>query len=133
MTLPLSAHQHVHEDQHWVTLTPVAPLDVLGPLARALAEAGVLEEFCFLGRNLGRRRLVSWDALRGAGIDWAQVLGVKLSVDETHQLAAALERAAWEPDTCRATNCNFFAAEDSRFCAEHEAEFADPWMTDGVA
>lgn len=136
MTLPV-ARQEVHEDQHWVTLSPYAPLDVLGPLARALADAGMLEEFAILGRNrranaVFPRGLLAADTILRSGIDWPAVLGTRLSAHDANQLAADLTEAAWEPAQCPVVadgfKCNSYAIPEVGSCAEHEAALADPWM-----
>lgn len=98
-------HDHDgHAEGYGIRIQPL-PADVLPRIARALAAAGLLEEFAVLGRNRtadGLRGAVSLRILTSPhnAIDWDAVLGIDLTPEHATRLAVELERHAEEPPEC---------------------------------
>lgn len=95
-------HDHDgHAEGYGIRLQPL-PADTLPRIARALAQAGLLEEFAILGRNPGWRGRHAIGVITNpvTGIDWDQVLGIDLTPEHATRLAVELERHAEEPPEC---------------------------------
>lgn len=89
-----------HAQGYGIRLQPL-PADTLPRIARALADAGLLEEFTILARNPGWRGAFALNVItRDTTIDWDTVLGIDLTPEAAARLAVDLERHAEEPPEC---------------------------------
>jgi hypothetical protein len=126
----ITADVHLEDDRHTVILDASAiayPLDgFMATLARTLADVGLLDEFCTLGRNRSShpRVLAAVDALQSEP-SIARLLQLTLTPEDADRLAVDLQDAALERTTCRCGNY----AVDGKHCAVH----VDPEDGDDVA
>ncbi|MGN6245154.1 MAG: hypothetical protein ACTHQ3_15990 [Motilibacteraceae bacterium] len=125
----ITADRVVEDDRHTVILNASVvayPLDGLLPtLARTLADVGLLDEFCTLGRNRSShpRVMAAVDALRSEP-SIARLLQLTLTPEDAERIATDLRDAALEPAKCRCGNY----AVDGEHCGPHipdPAEDAD--------
>ena len=127
----ITADVHLEDDRHTVILdaSPIAyPLDGLLPtLARTLADVGLLDEFCTLGRNRSShpRVLAAVDALASEP-SIARLLQLTLTPADADRLVVDLQDAALERPRC--ARCSNFAV-DREQCLAH----VDPEDGDDVA
>lgn len=130
----ITADHHVEDDRHTVILDASAiayPLDgLLATLARTLADVGLLDEFCVLGRNRSShpRVLQAVEALRSEP-QIARLLQLTLTPADAERIATDLQDAALEPERCTFPGCGSYAV-DREHCSPH---LADPCEDDDVA
>ena len=126
----ITADVHLEDDRHTVILdaSPIAyPLDgFMATLARTLADVGLLDEFCTLGRNRSShpRVLAAIDALTSEP-SIARLLKLTLTPEDADRIAVDLRDAALERPKCRCGNY----AVDGEHCPAH----VDPEDGDDVA
>ena len=129
----ITADVHLEDDRHTVILDASAiayPLDGLLPtLARTLADVGLLDEFCTLGRNRSShpRVLAAVDALQSEP-SIARLLKLTLTPEDAERISHDLWTAAQEVPRCQVHGCPNFAV-DREHCPAH----VDPEDGDDVA
>lgn len=116
----ITADVHIEDDRHTVILdaSPIAyPLDGLLPtLARTLADVGLLDEFCVLGRNRSSHPRVgqALEALQSEP-SIARLLKLTLTPEDADRIGLDLQDAALERRKCRCGNY----AVDGEHCPAH--------------
>jgi hypothetical protein len=96
------------------------PLDGLLPqLARTLADVGLLDEFCALGRNRSssRRAAQAIEALSGER-QVGQVFQITRTFAQVDRLIDALIDVNYEPQPCAWPECSSYRT-DGEHCAAH--------------
>lgn len=119
----ITAERFIEDDSHTVVLDltgQAGGLDgILADLARAIADAGLMDEFRTLAVNRANpvRCLDALDALT-AQRRVLDVLRRTITPEAAEQLCGDLDEAAMEPDPCRYPLCGNWAVADE-WCMSH--------------